>query len=195
MDEAAKQGLRKRMKEERAARKDAAALARLAQERLLRNPLWQEAGTIALYVAKEPELDTGMLLESAWKEGRRILLPRMTGGGPAMKFVPCQGYDQLVPGPFGLLEPAGESGIGPEGFAPDICVLPGLAFSPRGARMGYGRGCYDRFLGAVPERAFPCIGFCFSFQIEPELTPEPWDIAMDHVCTDDAMYDCGSYSL
>lgn len=66
---------------------------------------------------------------------------------------------------------------------PDIIVVPGLAFTPDGRRVGQGGGWYDRFL---PQRRIDCvtIGVCFAPQLVDDLPTEPHDIVLDHVITD-----------
>ena len=65
--------------------------------------------------------------------------------------------------PRGIREPVGE----PFSGKIDVAVLPLLAVDERGVRLGYGGGCYDRFLAAHPE-TFP-LAYCFDFQIVREV--------------------------
>lgn len=67
---------------------------------------------------------------------------------------------------------------------PDVVVLPGLGFTPHGARLGRGGGWYDRFLA---RRGAGCvtIGVCFSEQLLDELPVDDHDVAVDVVVTDD----------
>ncbi len=66
---------------------------------------------------------------------------------------------------------------------PDVVIVPGLAFTPTGARLGQGGGWYDRFLAEV-DAACSTIGVCFAEQLLDELPIEPHDIAVDLVVTD-----------
>ncbi|MDR2821119.1 MAG: 5-formyltetrahydrofolate cyclo-ligase [Desulfovibrio sp.] len=161
-----------------------------AQRRLMDAPCWREARSVALYAAFRGEIATDMLLEQAWQSGRTVFLPRVRPGEPGrMEFVPCAGREQLRPGAFGLPEPLPSlPGFGPEaaankGFAPDVLIMPGVAFDRRGARLGSGGGYYDRFLGAGP--ACQRVGFCFSFQIVETLPVETWDQRVHALCTEE----------
>ena len=66
---------------------------------------------------------------------------------------------------------------------PDVVIVPGLAFTRSGRRLGQGGGWYDRFLVGVRDDC-TTIGVCFREQLVDELPTEPHDIAVDHVVTD-----------
>jgi 5-formyltetrahydrofolate cyclo-ligase len=63
----------------------------------------------------------------------------------------------------------------------DMAIIPGLAFSIRGERLGYGKGVYDRLLFKLNAIK---IGVCFDFQISRKLPVEQHDIPMDIIFTD-----------
>ena len=66
-----------------------------------------------------------------------------------------------------------------------LILLPGLAFDRQGHRLGYGGGYYDRFF--AQSSCLTLAGFCFSFQLCREVPADPWDVAMDAVCTDEEL--------
>ena len=86
---------------------------------------------------------------------------------------------QLRTGAFGIREP---SPTLPEidVMEIDAFLCPGLAFDPRGGRLGRGRGFYDRLLSKTRPDAVK-IGVCFPSQIVPDTFPEAHDIQMDEV--------------
>ena len=67
---------------------------------------------------------------------------------------------------------------------PDVVIVPGLAFTPRGQRLGQGGGWYDRFLAGVRDDCVT-IGVCFHEQLVAEVPTEPHDVAVDVVVTDE----------
>ncbi|WP_291333023.1 5-formyltetrahydrofolate cyclo-ligase [Desulfovibrio sp.] len=171
-----------------------------AQKRLLDCPLWCQARSVALYVGVRGELATNELLQAAWQDKKVVWLPRVRTEAPGlMDFVACGGMHELRPGPLGLLEPVDSlPGVGPEAanthsaesgqavesaFAPDLALLPGVAFDFEGGRLGYGGGYYDRFL----EKALNCprVGLCFEFQLVPSLPLAPWDQRVNYICTEE----------
>ncbi len=66
---------------------------------------------------------------------------------------------------------------------PDVVIVPGLAFTPGGQRLGQGGGWYDRFLAEVRDTCVT-VGVCFHEQLVDVLPVEPHDVAMHHVVTD-----------
>lgn len=91
--------------------------------------------------------------------------------------------ENLRPGAFGILEPAAGSPEVPITHI-DAFVCPGLAFDPKGGRLGRGRGFYDRMLSNIQPGAWK-IGICWSFQIVPDTFPESHDIPMNLVISED----------
>ena len=178
-----------------------------AQRRMLGAPMWARARSVALYVGVRGELGTHVLLQAAWQTGKTVWLPRVRPEASGlMDFAPCSGPEQLRPGPMGLLEPLDSlPGVGPEMnmdaghnaghnagrdaklpvFAPDIALLPGVAFDLAGGRLGYGGGYYDRFL----EKGLDCprVGLCFEFQLVESLPLAPWDQRVNYICTEERM--------
>ena len=202
----ARNGVRQTMRRLRAEQPADIAQARslTAQHRLMESPLWKSARSVALYVGVRGELGTRSLLEAAWQAGMIVWLPRVRRAEQGhMDFVACTGMDQLRPGPLGLLEPNDSlPGLGPEaaggmggasssastsapGLAPDLALLPGVAFDLAGGRLGYGGGYYDRFL----EKGFACprVGLCFEFQLVESLPLAPWDQRVNYICTEERM--------
>lgn len=174
----------------------AAAMARRARERLLASSLWSGAHSVALYVSLPDELDTAPLLDAAWAQGKALFLPRVRQQHPGlMDFVAVQDRSQLRPGPFHLLEPLdrlpgfGASDAG-RSFAPDMVIVPALAFDRHGRRLGFGGGYYDRFLHALrqPDGTARCalVGLCYACQLlDSDLPSQDWDQRMTHICTED----------
>ena len=62
-----------------------------------------------------------------------------------------------------------------------VCIVPGLAFTPDGGRLGYGGGYYDRFLS---DYSGTSIGLCYSELLFDSLPSEEYDIAVDIIITD-----------
>ena len=75
------------------------------------------------------------------------------------------------------MEPQGDA----EEIVPDVCLTPLLAADRRGARLGYGRGYYDRFF---MDKRLCKVGLAYSFQIVNEVPAEPTDVFLDAVVTE-----------
>ena len=81
-------------------------------------------------------------------------------------------------GGFGIHEPRGEAYEGPL----DLIILPGVAFDRDGGRLGFGKGCYDRFLAGIKSCK---IGLCYGAQLIDCVECEEHDVRMDMIVTED----------
>lgn len=107
------------------------------------------------------------------------VVPRV--GGDAMRFFDYA-PGALRAGAFGIAEPD----VDAEPCEPseiDLIVVPGTAFTQAGARMGRGRGYYDKYLSQPGFRGVK-VGVCYAHQLVGELPVEPHDVFMDYVITD-----------
>ena len=147
-------------------------------ERLLQHPFYQEAKIIATYLSFPHEFQTQELIEQALRDGKKVLIPKTYPKG-RMDFVV---YDpqQLVKTSFGLLEPQGNLEV-VDASQIDLIHVPGLSFTTKGHRIGYGGGYYDRYLeqfsGHTLSTIYPC-------QIQ-DFIPENHDIPVEEVLIDE----------
>lgn len=139
-------------------------------------PEFAAARCVALYCALPDEPPTDEALRR-WSATKRLVVPRVEGD--TMRFF---AYDpaKLVRGAFGIAEPAADAPVC-EPARIDLMVVPGVAFTRDGARLGRGRGYYDKYLSQNGMRAFR-VGVCFAHQIVEALPAEPHDVRMDRVC-------------
>ena len=166
-----KRALRRAMAEKRAAlppamREDA---ARICLERLLNLPEFKRAKTLFCYAAYGSELPTAAIAAAH----PRVAYPKVTAEGEMKFYV----GGRLMAGYRGIPEPQGGEEVWPE--AGDLMLLPGLAFSREGYRLGYGKGFYDRYLAACAVKPI-CCGLCFSEQLLDKIPYDgndyPWDL-------------------
>lgn len=133
--------------------------------------------TVYLYASFGGEVDTFGLMDALWQQGFSVALPRVSGD--RMDFYLVRGRKDLVPGFRDIPEPAQDC---VKADCPQAVVItPGMAFTRRGDRMGYGGGFYDRFFSEEPEHKR--VAVCYPFQIFPELPTEEHDKRMDAVLT------------
>lgn len=150
----------------------------LAQARLAATAEFTSAAVVGLYSPILNELFTEEIRRVALLQGKRVVYPRVTGQG--LEFVEAKGHAALVPGAFGILEPAG-CRVVPVATL-DLIVVPGVAFDLQGGRLGYGKGFYDRALHR--RGGGRLVGLCFEFQLVDQLPTETHDILMDLVITE-----------
>ena len=136
-------------------------------------PQYAAATTVMAFVGVKGEPDTDSLFARLAADGKTLVLPRMVD----RVLEPALVGDGLVAAPFGLREPTGVS-VDPTTI--DLVIVPGLAFTSSGHRLGYGGGNYDRFL---PQTRAATVGVCFSEQLVDAVPLEPHDLPVDVVVT------------
>ncbi len=110
---------------------------------LISSASFRYADCILAYAPKGPEVDILPAVYEALAQGKRVAFPLCCEGNTIRFFYAHP--QELVPGAFGILEPA--QGASPcTDFQGAICLVPGLLFDTAGYRIGYGKGYYDRFL-------------------------------------------------
>ena len=151
-----------------------AAEAAAVTERLLNHPKVDSASTVALFASLSDEIDTTALI-GALSRSARVVLPRLDGDN--MDFYPY--YPQSMrSGAMGISEPDGDVPVEPSEI--DMMVLPGLAFTPDGKRLGRGKGYYDRYIAREGFRAY-MIGICHTVQLLASLPVDPHDKSLNEV--------------
>jgi len=153
----------------------------LIDDRTLRSvQLWAEVAELPQYrtarivmafaaMASEPETDG--LFARLERDGKVLVLPRIVGD----LLEPALVGEGTRPAVWGIQEPQGAV-VDPTTI--DLIIVPGVAFTSDGGRLGHGKAYYDRFLPGT--RAFT-VGACFAEQLVDELPLEPHDVRLDLV--------------
>lgn len=154
--------------------------------RLLDLPELRDAEVVVLYAALADETDVGTAVTPLLLRGARTVFPRVEGD--RLVLVAASDPRTLQSGYRGIREP-----VGPEVplASVDAIVVPGVAFDPRGGRLGQGGGHYDRLLPTLPGAAVS-IGVCFACQMAPDVPLDDHDVSVDIVVSDRAVYRNGS---
>ncbi len=158
---------------------DRAATSRAICAKLLEMDL---GDVVAVYLASADEIDLTPFIEAALKRGTRIVAPRWTGETYELAELRGLSPSDLRPGPHGILEPATSKVEAVSRPLPMAWIVPGLAFTRDGRRLGYGGGWYDRLMADAPASAKK-IGVAYSFQVVEDLPSEPHDILLTDVIT------------
>lgn len=132
---------------------------------------YRNATTVMAFVGMNSEPDTDALFASISADGKRLLLPRVEG----RELVVCDGAGPLAQSKFGVQEPTGPA-LSLD--VVDFVIVPGLAFTTSGDRLGYGGGFYDDFL---PRLHAPNAGVCFREQLVDELPTHERDYRVQQV--------------
>lgn len=138
-------------------------------------PGWEQVRTVAAFMPLPDEPDLSPL---SWLPDRRLLLPVVQGH--ELSFCEVQDEDDLVRGAFGILEPAPHRTAATTIADANIILVPGIAFTRKGHRLGRGRGFYDRTLATLPRNILR-VGLCFAPQIVESLPVDTHDQMVDLV--------------
>lgn len=144
-------------------------------------PLLKEAKTVMLYKPIRSELDISCLFEWLWKRGVSTLLPSVMEDRIVAALYSADSI--MKTGPYNIEEPVFDRPFEPMEI--DVCLVPGIAFTRAGDRMGYGAGYYDRFL---PQTRAKRIGICFPQQVYNTIPTEEYDRKMHLVVTADDIF-------
>lgn len=147
-------------------------------------PAWQSAQSVCCFVGALHEPDTMPILQGALSAGKQLLVPRIAGPGQ-MQLVPLQSLERLQPGVFGILEPGQALPAVPAGSGVQLAVLPCLAATRSGARLGHGGGYYDRFLANYSGQR---LILCPEALLAQSLPTGPLDEPAQAVLTEKALY-------
>ncbi len=149
------------------------------RDRLTGMDYLEEADTVFLYIAIDNEVDTRPLLDDLLESGRQVAVPVVKGEEMAASLL--QDTAELEPGPFDVPQPAEQYRRALDPVDIDLSLVPGVAFDEHGNRIGRGEGYYDRFLADAGGVA---VGLAYEFQVVDRIDPDPWDVAVDGVVTE-----------
>jgi 5-formyltetrahydrofolate cyclo-ligase len=136
------------------------------------------AETLFIYVSFRSEVQTHDLINRLLRLKKDIRIP-FIDSSERMQMARFVDWDDLTPDAFGVLVPR-QPVI--EKKRIQAAIVPGLAFTQQGARIGYGKGHYDHFFagGSVDTK----IGIAFDCQIVEQIPTESFDQTMDYVVTE-----------
>jgi 5-formyltetrahydrofolate cyclo-ligase len=144
-------------------------------ELFLASEFYKNAKTIYGYLPYNQEVRTVPMLEQAIKDGKRVAVPKCYGD--EMRFIYMDDLTQVENGYANIPEPIADGPVADDKTA--LVLMPGMAFTKNGDRMGYGGGFYDRFLAEEPDH--PTLALCYAFQMVESLPTEEYDIPVDCV--------------
>jgi 5-formyltetrahydrofolate cyclo-ligase len=185
-----KQQLREQAHAARNALTDKDALSVTIMERFLALPAYATAKTVMYYIDVRSEVRTRFALPAALASGKQIVVPWCNAAGE-LELFHLESMEELAVGMYKILEPKAElrdlpaKNRKPEDL--DLVMVPGVAFDRRGARMGHGKGYYDKLLQHARADA-PLVALAFECQLFEEIPMAGHDIFMDAVLTEAAAY-------
>jgi 5-formyltetrahydrofolate cyclo-ligase len=144
---------------------------------------FNQAKSLFCYISYLSEVETNSLISGILEQNLALSVPKIMGE-TEMLAIPLTDLSDLEPDKMGILTP--ESSLATSDSF-DIAITPGVGFTVRGERLGYGRGYYDRWFSKNKVKIK--IGIAFEVQIVRELPLEETDMPLDILITEERIID------
>lgn len=152
-------------------------------------PEIQNAETIFSFLSFRDEVNIDGFIDKVVMAGKQVYVPRTVLHEKKMVPYLFMGWDSLVIGAYGIREPGHMCRFSGEHVPFDVIVVPGVAFTPDGHRLGYGGGYYDRFFSQLNHRPL-LVGVCFQKQVVASIPVESHDYQVDYIVTEEGVSTC-----
>ena len=181
----------------RAARRAVDAETRLANgsmvcDKVLQLDSFKKADRIAAYLAFDGEVDPMPLMVAAVEQGKQVYLPVIDGKSKPLSFAAWTPTTEQVANRFKILEPQVPRSEHLTGQNLDLVICPLVGFDQTRNRIGVGGGFYDRTFEFLNDpqngRAVQLVGVAFELQKLESIEPQTWDVKLDAVVTEAAIY-------
>lgn len=172
-----KKALRREIREKKRAMSQEEIVSRSEKlgQLFVQSQAYRDAKTIYGYLPYNQEVRTVPILEQALRDGKRVAVPKIYGD--TMKFLYLDDLSKVEKNSMGIPEPVDDTPVAEDKTA--LVLMPGVAFTKEGDRIGYGGGFYDRFLAGEPDH--PTLALCYDFQLVESLPTEEFDIPVGTV--------------
>ena len=169
-------------------------LSRSICEKFTAQQSFQQAETVMWYIHCRSEVRTRQAIINALNGDQQFVIPYCTQdshGNNVLGLWRLENLSELAPGTWDILEPPCARWAEPDRVVDpktlDLVMVPGVGFDQQGGRLGNGAGYYDRLLELV--RADTVVsGVCYESQVFPKIPMDEYDIYMDYVITERAVY-------
>jgi 5-formyltetrahydrofolate cyclo-ligase len=160
-------------------------------ERLLQLPEYRQAGAVLGYMNFGTEFASEVWIRLVLEAGKKLALPRVNHHTNQLDLFWIEDLEnQLEAGLWKIREPIVERCervVAPNEV--EFALLPGVAFSKNGARLGYGGGFYDKLLARMTHR--PALAAAaFALQIVEQIPQEATDVKVEWIITEQETIAC-----
>lgn len=179
--------MRKRIKEERAGLNQ--ELVNLVSESICKNfletDMYKHADVIGVYMSFQNEVDLTKIIQKSFEDKKRVCIPVTEPEIGNIYFAEIFQNDKFLSGAFGIREPESKKKIDINDV--DLVMVPGLAFDFCGARVGFGKGFYDKLL---EKSKAVLVGVGYRFQLFEDVECYEHDKRMNCIVTEEGLIDC-----
>ncbi|MCG7345134.1 5-formyltetrahydrofolate cyclo-ligase [Sporosarcina sp. ACRSL] len=148
---------------------------------------YTSASTIGVTISRFPEVETNLLIESAWRAGKQVAVPKCIPATREMDFRIITSFDDLETVYMDLEEPIVERTVSIDKGQIDLQIVPGVVYSKEGFRIGFGGGYYDRYLTGYEG---DLVSLAFDIQISQAVPTEEHDIPVNKIITENRVLHC-----
>ncbi|MBP3039592.1 5-formyltetrahydrofolate cyclo-ligase [Bacillaceae bacterium Marseille-Q3522] len=156
---------------------------------LCKQQLWHDAAAIAVTISIKPEVNTFGIIRKAWEQHKTVVIPKCYPKERRMEFRSFTAFNQLETVYAGLFEPIIAKTISVPAENINLVIVPGLAFTEEGYRLGFGGGYYDFFLENYQGDT---IALAFDMQIISSIPLESHDQPVQHIITEQRIITAGT---
>ncbi len=137
-----------------------------------------DANNYLVYLPINKEVDTTELIKYLLHNGKNVFVPAYDEKNEQYVAAKFANFNGLIEGPYHIKQPKTLKAINVNEI--EVAIIPGIAFTKNGGRLGYGKGIYDRLL-----KKSKCmkVGYAYDFQIAKTLPREKQDLIMDVILT------------
>ncbi|WP_374054304.1 5-formyltetrahydrofolate cyclo-ligase [Rossellomorea sp. FM04394] len=160
----------------------------IIEQLLFESPEWKKSKTVAVTISRPPEVDTWNIIKRGWEEGKTVVVPKCFPKKRELVFYELHDFHQLEQSYFDLYEPDPIKSTVVNNDVIELMIVPGLAYTETGYRLGFGGGYYDRLLSAYSGIT---ISLAFEEQLVGALPIESFDIPVGTIMTEKGRIDCG----
>ena len=155
----------------------------LASENFLESEIYKNCRVVMLYMSLGNETDTTKIIKKAYEDGKKVVFPVTDKESGVITPYYADETAVFEKGAFNINEP--QNGTKAKLCDIDVILVPGIAFDLKGARIGFGKGCYDRLLKNTDAVK---VGFCYDFQVCDSIPAEEHDVTMDFLVTESGVW-------
>lgn len=176
--------------------KKVARAAKKIERKLLESDIYKKTEAIFSFIAAAGEVPTYGIIKRAFADGKRVAVPRIIDRDGVMDFfyldktIPLK--MQLEIGAFGILAPSLDAEKVPVESFPHggLFLLPGLAFTHDGKRLGKGKAFYDKYIARIEHTVPTLAALCFLCQIVDDIPCAETDKLMEYIVCEKGVVKC-----
>ncbi|WP_456278285.1 5-formyltetrahydrofolate cyclo-ligase [Bacillus sp. AK128] len=156
-------------------------------EQFFNTESWKKSDSLGLTISRGREIETKTIIERAWAMGKKVAVPKCFPEEKRMSFYFITSNQQLEEVFFGLKEPIPSMTEPASEIDLDLLIVPGICYTKKGYRIGYGGGYYDRYLENYHNSTLSLLMEC---QLVPKIPIEPHDFSIQQMITEERIITC-----